>query len=88
MDNTIYVGKYKVPKGGVIPLPKSRLRVLNFYVGTGKHGAVKDDRLTLIVEDGDFWPVICKLDDREAEELIKALEIALSRRSQVWETVE
>lgn len=88
MEITVYVGKYKVPKGGAIPLPNSKLKVLSFYVGTSGRKEVKDDRLTLVVEDGDFWPVICKLTDEETSKLIETLELMLIRRNQVWKDVE
>jgi len=79
LENTIYVGKYKIPENGVIPLPDSKIRVLNYYLGVKKG---KDDRLTLVLEDGDFWAVICKLTDEEAEQLLLALETVLNRRGQ------
>ncbi|MBA7593147.1 hypothetical protein ES703_00064 [subsurface metagenome] len=87
MDNTIYVGKYKVPKSGTIPLPKSKLRVLSCYVNTA--GEV-DSRVTLVIEDENFWPAICKMSDEEARDLAFVLiETVMFRgdKSQFTKTV-
>ena len=82
MEATIYVGKYKVPKNGVIPMPKTaRLRVLSHYIGINENGeTLLDDRLTITVEDENFWSVIIKLEDKEAIRLIQALKEAMKHR--------
>jgi len=82
MEAMIYVGKYKVPKNGVIPMPKTaRLRILSHYMGVNENGeTLLDDRLTITVEDENFWPVIIKLEDKEATRLIQALQEAMKHR--------
>jgi len=83
MENAIYVGKYKIPKHGMIKLPNSKIGVFSFYIGVDKHGrGWLEDKLTLVVEDGTFLPVICKLTDKEAKKLIKALQDVLKHRQQ------
>jgi len=82
MEATIYVGKYKVPKNGVIPLPKTtKLRVLSYYLGIDEKGnSWKDDRLTITLEDENFWPVVIKLSDHEATRLVEVLQEILEHR--------
>jgi len=82
MEAAIYVGKYEVSEDGIIPLPqKSKIRVLSCYIGIKENGDwFVDDRLTIALEDGDFWPTIIKLTDEEANKLIKAIRTALEYR--------
>ena len=82
MEVTIYVGKYKVPKNGVIPMPKTaRLRVLSHHIGINENGEpLLDDRLTITVEDENFWSVIIKLEDYEATRFVQALKEAMKHR--------
>jgi len=90
METTIYVGKYKIPKNGIIPMPnEARLRVLSFYTGITSSGETfTDDRLTIVVEDENFWPVIIKLEDSEVDSLIRALQKIAEHRKRDEEATE
>ncbi|MDD5529689.1 MAG: hypothetical protein PHX21_06625 [bacterium] len=82
MENTIYVGKYKIPKTGVIKLPNSKVKILSKYLSNKKTGQMKyagekradgsklfeDDRLTIVLEEDAFWPFISKMTLKEAEQ--------------------
>lgn len=57
---------------GVIDLPGSKFMASRYITNKGDKG------IALIVEDGDFWPYVCKIDVEEAikfratlDELIK-----------------
>jgi hypothetical protein len=58
----LFVGKYGIPKNGHISLPNAKVRVL-MGVETPT-GWVQDSQGApwLIVQDGDFWPVMVRLD--------------------------
>ena len=89
MENIFYVGKYAIPDDGVIPLPKTTIQVMNKYIGIGKFSnVIKDDRITLVIKDYDFWPVICKFDDDEVMELINMLIRSLRNREKDNQIVE
>lgn len=64
----------------VIELPKAKLRVYNRYNGvseiTGETSV--DNRVTLVVHDGNFWPYICKMDKEEATGLRDALDAMIN----------
>jgi len=81
MENTIYVGKYrkKIEENGVIELPKSKLRILNKYITTS--GKI-DERVTIVVEDGTFWPYICKMEKKEVIALRDALDKIIESESE------
>lgn len=80
MENTIYVGKYIVPEDGVICLPQSKIKILTKYLTTESNELAIDDRLIFVIEDNNFWPIICKLNDTEAEKLVQVLVKALRWR--------
>ena len=91
MENTIYIGEYtngkKISLGGVIELPGSHLKIIRPYIETSPPDTADaltqtiEDKITLILEDGDFWPVICKLSEEEAKKLTSALEEAIKHRA-------
>ncbi|MFA5032452.1 MAG: hypothetical protein WC614_05470 [bacterium] len=106
MENTLYVGKYKVREEGIIKLPKSKLIVLSKFLSDKKIGQMKytgktdtkgkklfeDDRITIVIEDTDFWPCISKMDLKEAEKFRNALTEVIEykkkgRRPQLIKTV-
>jgi len=74
MENTIRVGAYTIPEDGVISIPKSKFKILSRYIGI-KDGLqlFEDDRITLCLEDGDFWVFISKMSIDEAKKLCEAL---------------
>jgi hypothetical protein len=91
-EATMYVGIYKVPKNGVVPINKPRFRVMNYYLGFNSSGTMKDNRVTFIIEQdyyygpkrkkSGFWPVIIKMSDREAKRLGNLLLKASSKRKE------
>src|SRR3989338_1792202 len=91
MENTIYIGEYangkKISLGGVIELPDSHLKIIRPYIGTSPPDTADaltetiEDKITLILEDKDFWPVICKLDEGEAQELANILNEAIKHKT-------
>jgi hypothetical protein len=68
----LFVGKYRVPTNGHIRLPETaRVRVLRGVVD--QEGWSQDDggEPWLIVEDGDFWSVMVRLDRAELASLTR-----------------
>ncbi|MFA5031594.1 MAG: hypothetical protein WC614_01110 [bacterium] len=82
MENTIDVGKYKIPQNGIIKLPNSKLKVLSKFLSkdktksmryTGEKGMdgskfFEDDRLTIVLEDNFYCHFISKMTLKEAEQ--------------------
>lgn len=66
----VFVGRYKVPKDGWVRIENPRIRYMR-QLPSG-HAFVDDEESTrrlypnasvwLIVEDGDFWPVMVHID--------------------------
>lgn|GEM_PF-2987967 len=74
MENTIHVGAYTIPEDGVISIPKSKFKILSKYVGMDDNLQLfEDDRITLCLEDGNFWVFISKMSIDEAKKLCEAL---------------
>ncbi|MCP8313159.1 MAG: hypothetical protein H3Z53_02145 [archaeon] len=74
MENTIHVGAYTIPEDGVISIPKSKFKILSRYVGINDDLKLfDDDRITLCLEDGNFWAFISKMSIDEAKKLCEAL---------------
>jgi hypothetical protein len=63
----LFVGGYKVPKGGHLRLADATVRFIRGveteqgWIGTNN----PLDPLWMIVEDGDFWPVMVRLSSEE-----------------------
>ena len=74
----LFVGKYRVPKDGHIRLPNAKVRLLlgretpEGWVGDGTEW-------WLMIEDGDFWPVMVRLSDT-LDELKELSEVFLRPR--------
>ena len=67
MQTVIYTGAYKIPKHGVIPLPGSKILILSAHATKNKKKEpFIDNRLTIVVENENFWPFICNLSDEKA----------------------
>jgi hypothetical protein len=74
LENTIHVGAYTIPEDGVISIPKSKFKILPKYVGMDDNLQLfEDDRITLCLEDGNFWVFISKMSIDEAKKLCEAL---------------
>jgi hypothetical protein len=74
LENTIHVGAYTIPEDGVISIPKSKFKILSKYVGMDDNLQLfEDDRITLCLEDGNFWVFISKMSIDEAKKLCEAL---------------
>lgn len=74
MENTINVSAYTIPEDGVISIPKSRFKILSKYVGIDdKLQLFEDNRITLCLEDGNFWAFVSKMSIDEAKKLCEAL---------------
>ena len=74
MQSVIYTGIYKIPKRGTIPLPGAKILIMSAYATEDeKEERSIDNRLTVVVEDRNFWPFICNLSDEKAVELRDAL---------------
>lgn len=56
----IFVGKYDVPADGWVKLDDAHVLLLH-QVGERQFAAEGDGPLWLIVEDGNFWPVMIQL---------------------------
>jgi hypothetical protein len=69
--SNIFVGKYEVPEDGWVALPNAKIRYMlqlpsghAFLDETPKNRrAYPDAPRWLILEDGDFWPVMLRLDE-------------------------
>lgn len=59
----LFVGKYDVPPDGHIRLRHPRVKVLRGVVTQAGWREDPDGDRWLIVEDGDFWPVMVRLFD-------------------------
>ena len=91
MKNAIYIGKYaegsKISPDGVIELPDSNLKIIRSYIVTSPPDTADalaqtiEDKIILILQDGNFWPVICKLSEEEAKKLTSALEEAINHKT-------
>lgn len=77
---------YTKPYGGQteVKLEESYLQVVRPYVGqsvmTGDEWI--EDSVTLVVDTGTFWPVIIKLNEKEANKLAEALQKAAKHKHQ------
>ena len=62
----LFVGKYQIPESGHIRLSdRARVRYLRGHEtseGWKQAEAGEPDELWLMVEDGDFWPVMIRLE--------------------------
>lgn len=81
METNIYLGAYISIENNILRVPtiikieRPMMQVMNFYCGAHSNGDVKkDDRTTVVIQDDSFWPVICKFEDEEVEQLIQALQ--------------
>jgi hypothetical protein len=72
----LYLGKYKdIPEDGHLRLPDAKLRVERateksdgLYLDNGK-------TIALILQDGNFWPMIAMLTPDEAEQIGRQLSL-------------
>lgn len=74
---------YRGNEYGLYALPATvQMRIQPRYVSRVGSKTAVDERVTLIVEDSDFWPVIVKMPISEAESLYAQLQrvIALKRQ--------
>jgi hypothetical protein len=71
----LFVGKYQGPKDGHIRLDKARVRFMHGRVEAGgwhQRATDETDELWLIVDDGDFWPVMVRLNQAEIAAFLRA----------------
>jgi len=83
VDAEIYTAVYEVPPNGAVIIKKPSVIVLSKYLGvTDNMHAWTDDRITITINDkeNNFWSAIIRLNDKEAEALVKALKKALKHR--------
>lgn len=78
----VFVGKYKVPKGGHVKLTKPEVIVWNEEGREGGLSSTKESSgpVWLNVSDGEFMPCMIELTDLECEKLINDLATALLKR--------
>jgi hypothetical protein len=72
----IFVGKYNIPKDGHIKLNKVKIKIkmgVELSDGLGVIDSFKktDDKFDpwLIIEDGNFWPVMIKLGEEDLDSI-------------------
>ena len=81
--NNLFIGKYQLPSGGWLRLPDDAHFVVRHLLrqqDDGTYWGLGDGPISLILEDGNFWPVMVSLTDKEAASLVKDLLAALARR--------
>ena len=73
----------RIDDQGVIEIPNSQIKVLDAYHSSSDGGKTisTDYKVTLVLEDKDFWPYICRMSDEEAIELRNSLDKILKERS-------
>lgn len=78
-----YIQEEKIDKDGVIEIPNSEIKILDTYHSSSDGGKTisTDYSLTLVLEDENFWPYICRMSNEEALELRNSLDKILKKRS-------